>query len=464
MLRVKKVHRSLIVYTVASLILLSVISNVIFSNKVLQTILEYENYTWSRLSDEIYVLSAYYEARPVENAPFVRIVTISKYKEEKLVRKSIREFSPKSYGADAFDVKCKVIFEDGSVGADWKSPEIVIFDERGELFAATYINCPIGSDDIPKQVLLSSADNSIKIPVKPGLGAAGNYNNKQVNNQTAVCVRALYGPYNNANQVGQFINFYSSVLGANMFRFYLLDVTDKIKYLLGELQGSSPHHGITITVVDWDLPTSLQDWEAVWDYGALALLSDCVYSAMEQYGYAYIVDLDEFVVPNMKIPQANTPSFMDLIDQFKRAPVNKSSHSYLFKNSFFCGEFNNETINGSITDENFDIFKIPFREDFIWSYQLRAKMLVRTKEVVGVGHHMIHSWVRGNVSFNTPVPHQVALLHHYRNCEGVNGGFAELGKPVLKQNRVKDKSIYKYKQLLEQTEIHQILQNMFKDT
>ena len=78
MLRVKKVHRSLIVYTVASLVLLSVISNVIFSNKVLQTILEYENYTWSRLSDEIYVLSAYYEARPVENAPFVRIVTISK--------------------------------------------------------------------------------------------------------------------------------------------------------------------------------------------------------------------------------------------------------------------------------------------------------------------------------------------------------------------------------------------------
>ena len=122
------------------------------------------------------------------------------------MRKSIREFSPKSYGADAFDVKCKVIFEDGSVGADWKSPEIVIFDERGELFAATYINCPVGSDDIPTQVtslrsiialtqhdrcfpmflllisfnceiyqvLLSSADNSIKIPVKPGLGAAGN--------------------------------------------------------------------------------------------------------------------------------------------------------------------------------------------------------------------------------------------------------------------------------------------------
>ena len=33
---------------------------------------------------------------------------------------------------------------------------------------------------------------------------------------------------------GQFISFYSSVLGANMFKFYLLDVTEKIKYLLGK--------------------------------------------------------------------------------------------------------------------------------------------------------------------------------------------------------------------------------------
>ena len=80
---------------------------------------------------------------------------------------------------------------------------------------------------------------------------------------------------------------------------------------------------------------------------------------------------------------------MSLIDQFKRPPVNRSSHSYLFKNSFFCGEFNKETLNSSaIDDDNFDVFKIPFRENFVWSYKLRAKMLVRTKEIVNVGHHM----------------------------------------------------------------------------
>ena len=79
MLRFKKVHKSLIFSTIATLTILSVISKTgFFENQVLETILEYENYTWSRLSDEIFTLSAYYENRPVENYPFVRVVTISK--------------------------------------------------------------------------------------------------------------------------------------------------------------------------------------------------------------------------------------------------------------------------------------------------------------------------------------------------------------------------------------------------
>ena len=79
MFRLKKVHKALIVYIVVGLTILSVISRQgIFQNEVLETILEYENYTWSKLSDEIFTLSAYYENRPLENSPFVRILTISK--------------------------------------------------------------------------------------------------------------------------------------------------------------------------------------------------------------------------------------------------------------------------------------------------------------------------------------------------------------------------------------------------
>ena len=79
MLRLKKVHKALIIYTVVGLTVVSVISRQgLFQNEALETILEYENYTWSKLSDEIFTLSAYYENRPLENSPFVRILTISK--------------------------------------------------------------------------------------------------------------------------------------------------------------------------------------------------------------------------------------------------------------------------------------------------------------------------------------------------------------------------------------------------
>ena len=32
--------------------------------------------------------------------------------------------------------------------------------------------------------------------------------------------------------------------------------------------------------------------------------------------------------------------------------------------------------------------RFKYREDYIWSYKLRAKMLVNTSAVVAVGHHM----------------------------------------------------------------------------
>ena len=33
-------------------------------------------------------------------------------------------------------------------------------------------------------------------------------------------------------------------------------------------------------------------------------------------------------------------------------------------------------------------FSSVFREDNVWSHKLRAKMLIKTSEVVSVGHHM----------------------------------------------------------------------------
>ena len=78
-----------------------------------------------------------------------------------------------------------------------------------------------------------------------------------------------------------------------------------------------------------------------------------------------------------------TPAFVEKLGEFKRAPKNKSTDAFLFKNTFFCSEFNEECD----FEQNFDVFSAKQRENFFWSFQLRAKMLVKTEEVVAVGHH-----------------------------------------------------------------------------
>ena len=77
------------------------------------------------------------------------------------------------------------------------------------------------------------------------------------------------------------------------FTFYLLDVSDKIKYFLGELQQRDLEHGVSIEAVDYNLDKALMSWDSIWDYGALALLTDCVYQSMSEYDYTYIGTLSK---------------------------------------------------------------------------------------------------------------------------------------------------------------------------
>ena len=61
-----------------------------------------------------------------------------------------------------------------------------------------------------------------------------------------------------------------------------------LSFSAGELQQSQASHGVEVRVVDWALDPALASWDAVWDYGALALLTDCLYASMPHSDYTYI--------------------------------------------------------------------------------------------------------------------------------------------------------------------------------
>lgn len=81
---------------------------------------------------------------------------------------------------------------------------------------------------------------------------------------------------------------------------------------------------------------------------------------MQEYFFLNIcfsVDMDEFIVPAIDLDGQTTQDLVNMIGRFKKPPTNKRSDSFLFKNSFFCGEYNNEQVSDPHSDENFDIFR-----------------------------------------------------------------------------------------------------------
>ena len=80
---------------------------------------------------------------------------LDRHKKDKLVRLSPRELWPKLYSEDAFPVSCEARDETGGVVTSDTIPEVIIFDERGEQFASTFINCPLEPGRRPRQVKMA---------------------------------------------------------------------------------------------------------------------------------------------------------------------------------------------------------------------------------------------------------------------------------------------------------------------
>ncbi|XP_023327605.1 uncharacterized protein LOC111700793 [Eurytemora carolleeae] len=149
---------------------------------------------------------------------------------------------------------------------------------------------------------------------------------------------------------------------------------------------------------------------------------------MSEYEYTYIVDLDEYIMPRYTTAARNkTDVLVSRALESINSGQGKNVDNFLFRNTFFCSEFNKKVDY----ENNFDIFKILSRQKSIWSPRLRAKMLVRTMTAIAVGHHSIFEFVDPVNSCNYPVPHQIAMLNHYRSCLDLNSGFMGLGEPVL---------------------------------
>ena len=104
-----------------------------------------------------------------QRTPRVRVLSIVKYKREALVKKCARDLKPKTFAAGTFPITCRLVWEEeGEVVEELAEMEVVVLEEGGEQYVATFISCfPSNTTTeergAPKEVILATTEKEVSL-------------------------------------------------------------------------------------------------------------------------------------------------------------------------------------------------------------------------------------------------------------------------------------------------------------
>lgn len=422
---------------------------------------------WMRITDVLYTYSAFWDHREdLPDGPVVRILGIMKYRAAVVER--IAQFKWTGVVKEgALNCSCHLWY------TGQQQPQVgvlkgFVFEEALKELVGTFFLCyPESLMHNKSNSDLLSTDSSINsskvthIPYAVSLVPEGSINSSHkliylsnsrmtpahspvTGDSSAICVRPLFGPYSDLQDITQFVSYYKEVMNVSYFYFYDLAIDRKVK----ELLSSFSKEIIVIKILPWNIPTS--DWDELWDLGSLTALNDCVYRTSGHHRHVAVVDLDEFIVP--MLPAADLEDVYHNILKFKRG---QQGDAALVNNAFFCHEFMK---NFNKDEEPFPIFQFTQREARLWPATSRSKMIIIPEAIVSMGHHMVHNFLLKR-SKNQASPKTVSVLHHYRTCVDLRLGIHGKGSPVLKQETIKDASMLKHKRAILASRLVDIYRN-----
>ncbi|KAF2360425.1 Glycosyltransferase family 92 [Trinorchestia longiramus] len=431
------------------------------------------NSRWTRITDDLFIYSSYWDDRKdLANIPFSRTLGILRYNEKFTEKKGFRPTG--ELRAAAANVICNLwhvsskkpvmgklsisFFEEGlnsfigvflkctphlpALHSDYKFENVSQPSAKANLDFYAVSFTPIGSSDYPHK--LNYFENPTRTLKKP-----------KSNSNSAVCVRPMYGPYDDVQALLQFIIYYFGVLKVHQFYLYDLAMSHFTRQLLTKLQTL----GVQIEVLPWNIPTG--SWSELWDYGSLTALNDCVYRAINKHDYVVIVDVDEFIVPKTK-----PTTIEDIYETVLRQKGGNRGDAALVPNAFFCSEFEgNVSPRGKmITGSPSYRFKLPLfrraiREGRAWPAADRSKMILTPSTVVSVGHHLVHHFVNSSHK-NLGGSTLHVLLNHYRDCQGLHHGLNNTGHSVLGQPTTRDTTVFQYRDTFMKDIIFKLFQSL----
>ena len=382
--------------------------------------IKYQNGYWQMSkegSTEIYVLSAFYDDRPIVGLlPVIRAHVVSNVKEK---------------------VYCHVWYS----GYDhpYVTTAIVTSTGRGEKIGSIrykqdLYSCPlIVSYPLPSHLSFttSSCHNSsiyleLTVPIR-----------SDWQHEFGICVAISFGmipipefvewmEINRLLGVSE-INIYDGNISSNMSKVFDYYVN---KGLLRVYSMPPPVMDFSVKGVKLSSPASL---------------NDCMLRNMYRYRYVVIIDFDEVIVPRQ---QLNYTDLLKAIDKQQRLP--HSSPSYTFRNAYFFSQFPEDTSQPPYLKTMRRRYRIqPSR------FLFAPKSFIDPRSCLSVFNH--YCWKRfplPDKRWTIDVNTSLALSHHYRSCS--------LGKSKcssLEGERTQDDVLLRYKPVLD-INVREALKNL----
>ena len=350
-------------------------------------------------SRDIYVYSAYWDARPndfdnKENATIIRIMAVIK----------IRTTPP---------LQCHFRTKGQEIIVEATYYEMC---ENHNMYYGGYIlSCriPYGYEEVPCSIEVSIRtvdDSSAVLPVwvlQP----------QPTQHDHAICVPPLFGEINERLLV-EFIEV-SLLLGVDKLVFYDFKMNRNIRNIIRYYSKRGD-----VSIVPWDLPSILDG--QMWYHGQLVSVQDCLYRNMHSTKYVSFNDIDEFIVPHEK-GGAHTWGPM------LKALYSPDRCGYQFKSAYFDrpSEFVNESYSSFMTQSNLQ------RTKKVSS--IRTKCMAQPYRIFETGIHHISKPILATLE-TVPVNADIGLLHHYRSCIGNYG--------MSCRSYVNDNSLQKFDKIL----------------
>lgn len=345
----------------------------VLCNHTLSSKLFDEPQKWQDVSNrEVFVFSAYYEARYEAYGPSIRIIA------------SGLQAAYKTVG----NMYCTLYYEDRSHSVVVPALYQVIYPSTlvQDMSCSHFIICSLPSE-------ISAIPFAVSVTPQPCTAHSNtllvlNREPVQKTNTHALCISLLYNQFRKWEMIAEMFEIHK-IVGAAEITIYNFSIAAETDAMLRSFLADDNRF---VNVIQWPFPHRLVS--NIWSQHAA--VNDCLYRMGHRHKYVTITDLDEILVPRL------TDTWSELLQQIEK----KNRGAYLFQHHYFRRN-TSDVQPYLITQSSFWTTPAPEPPG-----KIRSKAMYEASKAISLDLHSPYLLVRGATEYI--LDPSEGVLHHYR--------------------------------------------------